>query len=367
MSGGVDSSIAASLLKEEGFDVRGVYVELLDDSAVDRDEVDRISGCCGIRGIEDARSVAERLAIPFYTLDCRRTFYEEVIDPFCSEYMKGRTPNPCIRCNERIKFGRLLEFAASMDCTCIATGHYARIRSNNGDGRYRLLRGVDGSKDQSYFLHALSQKQLKHTLFPAGMHTKAETRRMARTLSLPVHDKRSSQDICFTSRGGYASFIRKVCHRSSGPGPFLDRSGRVIGEHRGIEYFTVGQRRGLGMAFGKPMYVISIDGRKNAIVIGEEQHCYARRFDVAPVNWIGCEPKAPFAAEVKIRSNHRGARATVVPKKTGGAEVKFEDPQKSIAPGQSAVFYAGEMVIGGGIIDAVHHDHFLHEAGPEGY
>ena len=351
MSGGVDSSLAAAILLERRYDVIGVHLKLFDPESLDNGETSCDRSCCGVAGADDARAVASVLGIPFYVLDYRESFECEVIAPFCNEYLHGRTPNPCVLCNEKLKFGRLLDLARSLETAHVATGHYARILEDPGSGGYRLARGVDAGKDQSYFLYSLSREQLKHVLFPVGEMTKEQTRRMARTSSLPVHDKPGSQDICFAPAGGYGRFIEQRTHHASRPGPILDISGRRVGEHPGISYFTVGQRRGLGVSFGEPMYVISIDPERNAIVIGGRKDCYRRTFRVSNINWIMPAPDGPSEATVKIRYNHRGARASIIPLQGGRARVTFDIPQKAIAPGQAAVFYRDDLVFGGGTIE----------------
>ena len=351
MSGGVDSSLAASTLLERGYDVIGVHLKLLDPESLDDGETSCDRSCCGVDGAGDARAVASVLGIQFYVLDYRRIFDREVIDPFCREYLQGKTPNPCVPCNEKIKFGKLLDLSRSLEVDHVATGHYARIIHDPGSGRYRLARGADAWKDQSYFLYSLSQDQLKYILFPLGELTKEQTRRMAKNSSLPVHDKPGSQDICFAPAGRYGKFIENRTRHISRSGPIFDGSGRKVGKHPGISYFTVGQRRGLGVSFGKPMYVTAIDPERNAIVIGERKDCFRTEFLVSNINWMMPEPERTFEATVKIRYGHRGARASITPLPSGCARVTFDIPQKAITPGQAAVFYDAELVSGGGTID----------------
>jgi tRNA-specific 2-thiouridylase len=346
MSGGVDSSLAAFVLKEKGYDVIGATMCM---GASDREE--SVSGrCCGLSDIEDARRVALQLGIPFYVFHLRDEFEREIIRYFCEAYRVGKTPNPCIVCNEKLKFGSFLNKAMDLGADFVATGHYARLDRDHETGRFLLKKGVDRKKDQSYVLFSLVTDQLRRILFPLGGYRKEEVRAKAFQLGLPVHDKPESQEICFIRDPSYHSFLQERLAGAFEPGPMLDRNGTILGRHRGIPFYTIGQRRGLGLARGKPLYVIGIDPKNNAVIVGEEKEVYGNTFLVGSVNWPDGEgPESPRSAQVKIRYNHPGGEAllTQVPE---GIEVRFEKPQKAITPGQAAVFYDGEVVLGGGWI-----------------
>jgi tRNA-specific 2-thiouridylase len=350
MSGGVDSSTTAWVLKEKGYEVIGATMCI--------GMTDKAQGgparCCGLSDIEDARRVALQLEIPFYVFHLREEFEKEVIQYFCEEYAKGRTPNPCILCNERVKFGAFLKKALELEADFIATGHYARLEFDHKIGRYLLKKGVDRRKDQSYVLFSLSQSQLRHTLFPLGEHRKEEVRNKARELGLRVHDKPESQEVCFIQESSYHSFLSERLEKAFEPGSIMDEKGNVLGKHKGIPFYTIGQRRGLRLAKGKPLYVIRIDREKNVIVVGGEEEVYGEAFLVDSVNWI--VPREMIRsqhAQVKIRYNHPGSEASISPKGENRIEVKFKSPQKAITPGQAAVFYDGETVLGGGWIKEV--------------
>ncbi len=344
MSGGVDSSVAAALLAEEGFEAAGVAMRLPSPDGEPAPD----SPCCGVRGIEDARRVAAKIGIAFYALDFREEFRRAVIEDFVAAYAAGRTPNPCVRCNERLKFGRLLEKARAVGADHVATGHYAR--KDAADGR-RLLRAGRGDDDQSYFLYALSQEQLGAAVFPVGDMTKDEVRRIARERALPVHDKPASQDLCFLPDGRYREFLRERCPQAFRPGPIMHVSGRVLGEHEGIAGFTVGQRRGLGVAHSEPLYVVEVRPEENAVVVGEREHVMREEILVGGVNWIAAPPEGALSALVRIRYNHPGGRAELTPAGDGRVRVRFAEPQQAPCPGQAAVFYDGDLVLGGGTIE----------------
>lgn len=350
MSGGVDSSTAAGLLKEMGYEVIGatmrVWKEKDGDSSPYR--------CCGVADVEDARRVAQQLGIPFYVLNLEEEFEKEVIQYFCEEYSEGRTPNPCILCNSKVKFGPLLERACAMEADFFSTGHYARLSFDGASGRYLLKKGVDERKDQSYVLFSLSQSQFRHTLFPLGELRKEEVRKKALQLGLRVHDKPESQEICFVREDSYHPFLTERLKEMIKPGPMINQRGDLLGRHKGIPFYTIGQRRGLGLAAGKPLYVIRIDPEKNAIIVGEEHEVFRDRFIVDSVNWIACPPEtSSFSAQVKIRYNHSGSEALLSLIGEERVEVKFKLPQKAITPGQAAVFYDGDRVFGGGWIREV--------------
>jgi tRNA-specific 2-thiouridylase len=350
MSGGVDSSTTAWFLKEKGYEVIGATMCI--------GNMDKTQGgparCCGLTDIEDARRVALQLEIPFYVFHVREEFEKEVIQYFCEEYAKGKTPNPCILCNEKVKFGSFLKKALELEADFIATGHYARLDFDEGIGRHLLKKGMDRKKDQSYVLFSLTQDQFHYALFPLGEYRKEEVRKKALQLGLRVHDKPESQEVCFIQESSYHSFLSERLKESIEPGPILDKDGKVLGRHKGIPFYTIGQRRGLRLAKGKPLYVIGIDRGKNAIVVGEEEEVYGDTFLVDSVNWIVACKMIPFHhTQVKIRYNHPGSEASISPKGEGELEVKFKYPQKAITPGQAAVFYDGETVLGGGWIKKV--------------
>lgn len=350
MSGGVDSSTAACILKEKGYEVIGATM------CIGMTERPRTGAarCCGISDIEDARRVAVQLEIPFYVFHLREEFEKEVIQYFCEVYTSGKTPNPCILCNEKVKFGSFLNKALELKADLIATGHYARLDSDERIGRYLLKRGVDQKKDQSYVLFSLTQDQLRRTLFPLGEFRKEEVRKKAAQRGLRVHDKPESQEVCFVQESSYHSFLSERLEQAFEPGPFVDRKGNVLGTHKGIPFYTIGQRRGLRLAKGKPLYVIAIDPKRNTIVLGEEKEVYSDTFLVGSVNWIVPQQTVPFhAPRVKIRYNHPGSAAQISPKGGGEWEVRFISPQKAITPGQAAVFYDEDIVLGGGWIKEV--------------
>ncbi len=333
LSGGVDSAAAAYLLKQQGYDVTGIILRLKPESAADED-------------IADAQKIADKLNIELKILDKRDVFGQKVIAPFISEYLSGRTPNPCIECNEGIKFGVMLDYALSIGCDCIATGHYARIEKN---GERFLLRRSQSPKDQSYFLFRLSQKQLGSTVFPLEGLSKDEIREIARNAELPVAEKGDSQEICFVPNDDYIAFLASK-GISSPKGNFIDKNGNLLGTHNGIINYTVGQRKGLG-AFGKPMFVNSINASDNTVIIGENGTQYCRGLIADRLNFIPFDSLTePIRADVKIRFRAKEQPATVTPIAGGRIEIIFDEPQRSITPGQSAVIYDGDLIIGGGRI-----------------
>jgi tRNA-specific 2-thiouridylase len=350
MSGGVDSSTTAWLLKKKGYEVIGATMCI----GMMGQAQGGPARCCGLTDIEDARRVALQLEIPFYVFHLKEEFEKEVVQYFCEEYAKGKTPNPCILCNEKVKFGSFLKKALELEADFIATGHYARLNFDERIGRYLLKKGVDQKKDQSYVLFSLTQDQFRHTLFPLGELRKEEVRKMARQSGLQVHDKPESQEVCFIQESSYHSFLSERSEKSFEPGPIVDRKGNVLGKHKGIPFYTIGQRRGLRLAKGKPLYVIGIDRERNAIIVGEEEEVYGDTFLVDSVNWIVPQKMIPSRlTQVKIRYNHPGSEASLSPKGKGDQEVKFKSPQKAITPGQAAVFYDGDIVLGGGWIKKV--------------
>jgi tRNA-specific 2-thiouridylase len=350
MSGGVDSSTTAWLLKKEGYEVIGATMCIGTQDPGNTGA----ARCCGFSDMEDARRVALQLEIPFYVFQFKEEFEKEVIEYFCREYKEGRTPNPCILCNEKLKFGSFLRKAMELGADYVATGHYARLETDGGSGRYVLKKGTDRRKDQSYVLFSLRQDQLKRTLFPLGPFRKEEVRRMAFETGLRVHDKPESQEVCFIPEASYHHFLSERLKEGITPGPILDRKGNVQGKHQGIAFYTIGQRRGLRLARGKPLYVVGIDRERNAVVVGEEREVYGSAFTVHSVNWIlPQENGSPVSCRVKIRYNHPGADAVLSRRKDDELEVNLETPQKAITPGQAAVFYDGDTVLGGGWIKEV--------------
>ena len=350
MSGGVDSSVAAALLKAEGRDVVGVTMDLfsLPKETCARED---LRSCCGWKSRDDANRVAVALGIPHYVVDFRREFERDVIADFAREYGRGRTPNPCIRCNRFLKFGLLLDRVAPLGAAAMATGHYARTGFDRASGRTLLLKGADGDKDQSYFLYSLTQDMLRRALFPVGGRTKAEVRRLAAELGLPVADKAESQEICFVPDDDYPRFLREAFPGLFRPGPVVDTAGRTIGRHDGIAGFTVGQRRGLGIAAPRPLYVVAVDAETNTVVAGEDRDLDRTRVRVEDLNWIAIPAlSAPLAVRAKIRSRQPEAPARIFPEPEGRVLVEFEAPQRAVTPGQAAVFYDGDVVVGGGVI-----------------
>jgi tRNA-specific 2-thiouridylase len=350
MSGGVDSSVAAALLKKEGHEVIGVTMQLWPRSD-DKHGGNGSRGCCGLDAIEDARRVAYRLGIPHYVMDFRDIFARRVIADFCREYGQGRTPNPCVACNNDIKFGVLRERAAELGADFIATGHYARIEVDETAGTCLLKKGADARKDQSYFLCRLTREQLGHTLFPVGNLTKDKVRQTAREMQLPVASRPESQEICFVPDDNYMEFLKDYLPQASRPGPILDERGNILGQHRGITAYTIGQRRGLGIAAAEPLYVTAIEPGRNAVVVGTREQTYGTELVAGNLNWIATDrPERPIRVKARVRYRHTEAAATVSPLDKDHLYVKFAEPQMAITPGQTVAFYDGDTVIGGGTI-----------------
>jgi len=359
MSGGVDSSTVAALLVRQGHDVVGLTMQLWNQRRLPELATENATGrCCSLDDVYDARRVAEQIGIPYYVVNFERQFEEQVVKPFVSEYLAGRTPVPCTLCNNYIKFDRFLEMADSVGAHHIATGHYARIRFHEPSGRYQLLRAIDPAKDQTYFLFGLTQPQLARTLFPLGELTKPEVRDLARGMNLAVAAKGDSQEICFVPNGDYAAFLNAYL-KDTGVEPARTRgsivtaAGETLGEHEGVHRFTVGQRRGLGVATGEPLYVIATDPASQRVIVGGNDDLLRARFFAANVNWISIAgASAPVRAQVKIRNKHHAAPATLYATfDAGRVEVIFDEPQRAVTPGQGAVFYDDDVVLGGGWIE----------------
>lgn len=351
MSGGVDSSVAAALLKEDGCEVIGVTMKLFSSSPEICLSESRRS-CCGAKALESAHEAACRLGIEHLVVDFRREFEQRVIADFCREYARGRTPNPCIRCNEAIKFGLLLERARRLKAEFVATGHYARITRDRRACCYLLRKGRDRAKDQSYFLYGLTQAQLSRTLFPVGSYSKDEVRRLARKWKLPAAERPESQEICFVSGGRYTEFLRSRVPEAFTPGPIRHLDGRILGEHPGIAHFTIGQRRGMGIAADRPLYVVGIGAASNSVIVGGEEDLYGKSLTAAGVNWIAAEKiDSPLKVRAKIRYKHEAAPALLVPLSGKRLRVEFDRSQRAITPGQSVVFYRRDVILGGGIIE----------------
>jgi tRNA-specific 2-thiouridylase len=344
MSGGVDSSVAALLLKQQGFDVIGVTMKVWPQDCISRAE----DKCCGPQAIADARSVAHTLGIPHYVVDEGENFERLVIDYFTEEYRKGRTPNPCVMCNEKVKFGNLWGKAKALGADYIATGHYAIVEHH--PDRAVLRRGRDPRKDQSYFLFSLRQTQLRHSLFPLGAMEKTEIRAIARELGLKTADKVDSQEICFVPGNDYKAFLRShLGEKEFHPGGIYDKEGNRLAEHEGIEMFTIGQRKGLPGGSARPRYVIDIDPEANRVIVGDAEDLITGEFEIDNALWH-MDALEPFDVTVKIRYAHPGAAATVYPGENGTARVCFRAPQRAVTPGQAAVCYSGDQVLGGGWI-----------------
>jgi tRNA-uridine 2-sulfurtransferase len=360
MSGGVDSSAAAAILKEQGHELVGFTMQLWNQRrgiSVDENGEPLPSRCCSLDDVYDARRVAEELGFPFYVLNLEREFERDVVQPFVASYLNGETPIPCVSCNSRLKFASLDKLAESLGCDKVATGHYARVEFDEAANRYRLFRGRNLDKDQSYFLWELSQEQLSRAMFPLGEMSKPEVREVARASSLAVAEKKESQEICFVPDGDYAGFIDRYLESTGsadqkpGEGEIVSRSGEVMGQHDGIHHYTIGQRRGIGIAHEQPLYVINIEARKNQVVVGRQEELLSREFIAAGVNWIAFEkPTAEVRAEVRVRYRHAPEPATIMPIGNNRVRVVFDEPQRAITPGQTTVFYHGDEVVGGGWI-----------------
>lgn len=360
MSGGVDSSAAAAILRDAGHELVGFTMQLWNQRrglTLGEDGEPLPSRCCSLDDVYDARRVAERLGFPFYVLNLERDFERDVVKPFVESYLAGETPIPCVACNSRLKFASLDRLAQSLGCEKVATGHYARVRRDAESGRYLLLRGLDARKDQTYFLWELTQAQLSRVLFPLGELTKEDARGAARRHDLAVAEKAESQEICFVPDGDYSGFIDRYLEaegeeaRAPGAGEIVDTSGAVVGRHAGVHRYTVGQRRGLGVSRQLPLYVVRVEPEENRVVVGHEDELLCSEFEAAGVNWIACEePRGEGRADVRVRYRHTEAPARIRPAGDGRVRVRFDEPQRAVTPGQAAVFYRGEEVVGGGWI-----------------
>ncbi|MDD2446850.1 MAG: tRNA 2-thiouridine(34) synthase MnmA [Tissierellia bacterium] len=349
MSGGVDSSVAAYVLKNEGYDVIGITL-----SQVPHDEEfdENAGGCCSLSSVLDAKIVAHKLDIPHYVVNFRDVFENKVISYFVDEYLQGRTPNPCLICNKYIRFDKFIDKALGLGAESIATGHYAIIEKDEESNRYLMKKSADNRKDQTYFLHTLNQYQLAHTLFPLGGYKKDKVRQIAEEIGLNVHDKPDSEEICFIPDNDHGKFIEKRVPDKVVAGNFIDNEGNILGKHKGIVYYTIGQRKGLGVATGQRMFVQRIDAEKNDIVLGMEQGLYHRKLYAEEINYIPFDfLDGEMQVTAKIRHSTKESKATIKPYNNGkGILVEFEEPQRAITKSQAVVLYKGDLVIGGGII-----------------
>ncbi len=348
MSGGVDSSVAALLLKQQGYEVIGITMQIWQND-------EPITGaCCSLDAVSDARMVAHKLSIRHYVFNFRDEFKNKVIDYFCREYLEGHTPNPCIACNRYLKFESLISKAIAMDADFIATGHYARIIKDDNSGLYTLFKGLDSSKDQSYALYTLNQHQLHHTLFPLGIYTKPMVRKLAEEAGLPVSDKVESQDLCFVSAGCYGEFVDNYSGLETKTGLFRSTTGEPLGPHKGIHHYTIGQRKGLGLALGHPVYITAIDADTNTVWVGEHQELFHNTLIAQDVNYIsGTALEDAQHLSAKIRYSAAPMPALVTPLDNNRMRVEFTTAQRAITPGQAVVLYDGDQVLGGGIINSV--------------
>lgn len=350
MSGGVDSSVAAYLLKQQGYDVIGVTMQIWQDKS--KEAYEREGGCCSLSAVEDARRVCNKLDIPFYVMNFKQIFEKMVIDYFVDEYLVGRTPNPCIACNKFIKFDALLERSKALEAEYVATGHYARILYDESYKRYIIKKSATPQKDQTYVLYNLNQDQLSHILMPLGDYNKEQVREIARGLDLRTANKPESQEICFVEDNDYGRFINERRGSEIKPGFFVDTKGRRLGAHKGIVHYTVGQRKGLGIALGKPMFVVEIIPEKNLVVLGDETEVFSKELTASEMNFITLEKlKEPIDVKAKIRYSAKEAAAKVIPLDDDRVRVVFEEPQRAITPGQAVVFYQDDILVGGGTIE----------------
>lgn len=349
MSGGVDSSVAAYLLKEQGYDVIGVTMQIWQE---DKEYEEREGGCCSLSAVDDARRVADKIGIPFYVLNFRDSFKKNVIDYFIDEYMEGKTPNPCIACNKYLKFDELLKKAQGIGADYIATGHYAKIEEHNG--RYILVKSDDDKKDQTYALYNMTQEQLAHTLMPCGEYTKDRIREIAKEIGLDVHNKKDSEEICFISDNNHGKYISEAMPGKVKQGNFVDKDGNILGKHKGIVYYTIGQRKGLGLAMGRPVFVTDINPLTNEVVVGAEEDIFKTDLICKDINFIAFDNlDKSLELKAKIRYSAKPATATITPLENGKVIVSFKEKQRAITKGQSVVFYLDDLVVGGGIIESL--------------
>lgn len=350
MSGGVDSAVTAALLVREGYDVIGVTMQLWPDDLPFGEQSE--SGCCSLTAVEDARRTANRLGIPYYVVNFQQSFEDTVIDTFADEYLRGETPNPCLMCNQSVKFGMLLQKALELDADYVATGHYARIGFDPARGRHVVLKSADADKDQTYTFYGQTQAQLARTLTPCGDYTKEEIRNLAHEWELGVASKPDSQEICFVPDNDYRRFLREYRPDAHVPGPIVDKRGREVGRHEGIAFYTVGQRRGLQLNSPERMYVVEIDAANNTIVVGDADDVLGTALAVRDVNWVSVDAlDGPMSVQAKIRYNSSPADATIEAGEDGEIITRLIEPQRAISPGQAVVWYDGDVLIGGGTID----------------
>ncbi|HSE41594.1 MAG TPA: tRNA 2-thiouridine(34) synthase MnmA [Acidobacteriota bacterium] len=351
MSGGVDSSVAAALLVEQGYDVVGMTMQLWDYGSRKKQHANR---CCASEDIEDARRVANHLGIPFYAINFQKEFFAQVVKPFMDDYISGRTPIPCVNCNSGLKFHELVQVADRLQAAHVATGHYVRLEQDQNSGRFKLRKARDLRKDQSYFLFNLTQDQLKRAMFPLAEITKNDVREIARRFNLPVAEKPESQELCFLQGESQATFIQRHIPNLSLKGDLVDSNGQQLGSHEGVHNFTVGQRRGLGMSFGKPQYVIGIDAPNRTVRIGSDDELLSSGMNVTRVNWLAiADPQQTVTGNVRIRYKHDESPATIHPDGTN-CRIIFQEKQRAITPGQAAVFYDGDLLLGGGWIESAY-------------
>ena len=350
MSGGVDSSVAAALLVEQGYDVVGLMMRLWSEPGIGPNAP--ANRCCTPDQMADARRVANMLGIPFYVIDSQTVFRNKIVQFFIDEHEKGRTPNPCIECNREIRFTYLLEYALALDAQYLATGHYVQVMRDENNGRYRIFKGVDEKKDQSYVLHMLDQEKLEHVLFPIGGYTKPQVRELAKKFGLPVASKSESQDLCFLGDGNYRRFLAEHGQQVDKPGSIIDMDGTVLGTHKGLSSYTIGQRKGLGISTSEPVFVIAKDANTNSLHVGPRSVLGKHSVLVRDVNWVSGEvPKTAVDVTIKIRYKAKPILGTVEMQEDGRALTHFFEPAYGVTPGQGAVFYDGDECIGGGIID----------------
>ncbi|KHO39138.1 thiouridylase [Clostridium tetani] len=347
MSGGVDSSVAAYLLKEQGYEVIGATMQIWQD---DKEFIEREGGCCSLSAVADARRVANKIGIPFYVMNFKDAFKKNVIDYFVDEYMEGRTPNPCVACNKFIKFSSFLDKAMSLGIDYVATGHYAIIEKQNN--RYIIRKSEDDKKDQTYALYNLTQFQLERTLMPCGRYKKSEIREIAKKIGLRVHNKKDSQEICFIPDNDHGKYIKSRFPSKVRKGDFVDKSGNVLSTHKGIVYYTIGQRKGLDIALGKPVYVVDINPFRNEVVLGNLEDLLNTELIAKDVNYIPFDNlKEPMEVEAKIRYSQTPSKTVITPMENSRVKVNFNEKQRAITKGQSVVFYKGDLLVGGGIIE----------------